>query len=272
MAEEREAGREAGSLGRLLSLLDLFTPAAPIWSAEEIMRQADLSRATCYRYIRALQQAGLIAPVTSGQYVLGPRVLELDRQIRQCDPLYNAGGEPARRLAAESGHTVLVCALYSDSVMCIRQERPEGEADSMSDHLFSRGQKRPLFRAAASKVIIPYLPPHQLRALYKRNAREIGRAGLGADWEAFRASLREIRKAGHCITVGEFNPGVMGISAAILNRAGAPLGSVGLAFSQSRLRESDLDRLPPLVMETAEAIRKAIAVFHRSLDFSARGF
>lgn len=265
-----DAGRDIGSLGRLLGLLDLFTPAAPIWSAEAIMRQAQLSRATCYRYIRVLQQAGLIAPVASGQYMLGSRILELDRQIRQCDPLYNASAEPARRLSEKTGLTVLVCALYSDSVMCIRQQRPANTEESAAEYLRTRGEKRSLFGGAASKVIIPYLQPHQLRNLYRRNSREIGRAGLGTDWESFRETLRKIRKAGFCVTYGEINPGVVGVSSAILNRAGAPLGSIGLAFSQSKLKPGDIDRLPPLVIDAANEVMQAISELNPNLDFSAR--
>lgn len=265
-----DAGRDIGSLSRLLKLLDLFTPAAPVWSAESIMRQADLSRATCYRYIRALQQAGLIAPVASGQYMLGPRILELDRQIRLCDPLYNSGAEAARHLAAKTGLTVLLCALYSDSVICIRQERPVDVEEGNAEHIRNRGERRPLFRGAASKVLIPYLPPHQLRNLYRRNAHEIARAGLGTDWESFRETLRKIRKAGVCITFGEINPGVVGISGAILNRTGAPLGSIGLAFSQSKLKPGDLDRLSDLVRAAAAEVMRATSELNPSLDFSAR--
>lgn len=268
--DKQANGSEGGSLGRLLSLLDYFTPGAPVWSADGLMRQCDLSRATCYRYLRALQAAGLITPVASGRFMLGPRILELDRQIRLCDPLYNAAAEPAQRLAAETGLTVLLCALYSDAVMCIRQERPPGSEEGAADALRNRGEKRGLFRGAASKVLIPHLPPHQLRYLYRRNAREIARAGLGADWDSFRDMLRRIRKAGHCVSFGEVNPGVVGIASAILNRSGAPLGSIGLAFSQSKLRPGDMARLPARVHEAADEVMQALAAYHPDLDFSAR--
>lgn len=269
MAQPETLG-EVGSLGRLLGLLDMFTPAAPIWSAEDLMRQSSLSRATCYRYIRALQHAGLLAPVGSGKFVLGPRILELDRQIRLCDPLYNASAETARRLASETGLTVLVCALYSDSVLCIRQERPPGNTDDNADYFRNRGEKRHLFRGAASKVIIPYLPVHQLRSLYKRNAREIALSGLGTNWESFRTTLRSIRKLEYHVTTGEVNPGVVGISSAILNMQGAPLGSIGLAFSQSKLRRSEIERLPERVKAAAAEVNQAIADYHQNFDFSAR--
>ena len=99
---------ESNSLVRLLGVLDLFTPSAPAWSTDALIQSLGKSRSNGYRYIKALSDVGLLAPVSNGHYVLGPRIVELDRQIRQCDPLYNAAGpsdeatgirEPAFRTA-----------------------------------------------------------------------------------------------------------------------------------------------------------------------------
>ena len=130
----------------MLSLLDVFTPAAPVWSTEDLIRYSACSRSTCYRYIKVLQGAGFVTPVAKGSYILGPRIIELDRHVRLCDPVYAAGGPPMRRLAARTGHSALLCVLFSDTVMCVREEIV---ADAPAG-LFSRGQKRPLFSGAAS--------------------------------------------------------------------------------------------------------------------------
>ena len=53
--------------------------------------------------------------------------------------------------------------------------------------IFSRGQRRPLSAGAASKVILAHLPPHQIARAVRPSAHEIAAAGLGADWDAFRA-------------------------------------------------------------------------------------
>ena len=101
--------------------------------------------------------------------------------------------------------------------------------------LFSRGQRRPLFAGAASKVILAHLPPHQLRALFARHRTSIAAAGLGADWDAFRTALRTIRDAGHCVSIGEFRPGILGIAAPLFNAEGGVLGSLGIATEARRV-------------------------------------
>ena len=189
-APVREADGSS-SLVRLLGLLDLFTPAAPAWSAEALIKSLGMSRSTGYRYVKALTDVGLLTPVSNGHYVLGPRIVELDRQIRQCDPLYNAAGPALKWLVAKSGFSALLCALYSGSVLCVREELA---ADS-PPNMFSRGQTRPLFRGAASKIILPFLRPHQLRILYAKHAKAIATSGLGTDWTTFRANLAKIRRA-----------------------------------------------------------------------------
>jgi DNA-binding IclR family transcriptional regulator len=256
----------AGSLVRLLQIFDLFTPAAPAWSTDAIIRAVGMSRSTAYRYIKALTDVGLLAPVADGHYILGPRIVELDLQIRQCDPLYNAAGPAMKELATSSGHSALLCALYSGSVVCIRDEL----TPDSPPHLFARGQTRPLFQGAASKIILAYLRPHQLRGLYAKHAETIATSGLGADWTAFRAKLAEIRRAGVITSVGEFNPGVIGVSAPIFNGSKQILGSIGIAGDRSKFDRAELDRVNELVETAASTVTERISIVSSGTDRPAR--
>src|SRR5258706_7932684 len=106
-------GADAGasnSLARTVGLLNLFTPAAPMWSTDDLIQSHGMSRSSGYRYIKALADVGLIAPVSNGYYILGPRIVELDRQIRQCDPVYIAGGPIMKHLVETTGRSALLCA------------------------------------------------------------------------------------------------------------------------------------------------------------------
>ena len=254
------------SLERMLGLLDVFTVAAPVWSTDDLIRYSGLSRSTCYRYIKALQDAGFLTPVADGGLILGPRIVEMDRLIRTCDPVYTAGGPPMQALAKRTGHTALLCALYSDTVMCV------GDAPGLNapKGLFSRGQKRPLFQGAASKIILAHLPPHQLRALFARHRKAIAGAGLGGDWDSFRATLRAIRQQGYAFTSGEFNPGILGFSAPLFNREGQVLGSLGIAMAANAVRRERHSALANDVAEAAAEATRRIATFEHGVDRPAR--
>ena len=164
-----DEARGASSLEKMLGLLDVFTTAAPAWSTEALIRFSGTSRSTCYRYIKALQAAGMLTPVAGGAWMLGPRIIELDRTMRLCDPVTTGAGPALRRLAAETGHSGLLSLLFSGTVMCVG----DAPAPGAPEGLFSRGQRRPLFNGAASKVILAHLPPHQLRALFGRHRTTI---------------------------------------------------------------------------------------------------
>ena len=58
-------------------------------SDDEIAAALGLARTTCYRYVRELAQAGLLVS-GGGRYSLGHRIIRLDHQIRECDPLIGA--------------------------------------------------------------------------------------------------------------------------------------------------------------------------------------
>jgi DNA-binding IclR family transcriptional regulator len=254
------------SLEKMLSLLDVFTLAAPVWSTEDLIRYSGSSRSTCYRYIKVLQNAGFLTPVANGSYILGPRIIELDRQIRASDPVYTAGGPPMKRLAARTGHNTLLCMLFSDTVMCVREELNKDAPAG----LFSRGQKRALFTGAASKVILAHLPAHQLRSLYARHRKRIAAAGLGADWDSFRQTLRQIRQDGYCMTTGEFSPGILGIAAPLFNREGKVLGSLGIAMPASAAGSSSFPALSQAVMRAAAEATERIRASRHGLDLPAR--
>ena len=256
----------SNSLARTVGLLNLFTPTAPIWSTEALIQSHGMSRSSGYRYIKALADVGLIAAVANGYYILGPRIVELDRQIRQCDPLYIAGGPVMKELVLETGHSALLCALFSGSVLCVREELV---ANSPAN-LFTRGQTRPLFQGAASKIILPYLRPHQQRSLFKKHAPTIAEAGLGTDWAGFRTNLAKMKSDGYVMTYGEFNPAVIGISAPVFNRDGHILGSIGIAGAEDRFNRAEKERCVAAVIRAGEQVSDRIEVISVGADRPAR--
>jgi len=257
---------KVNSLEKMLGLLDLFTEAAPIWSADDLIRYMGSSRSTCYRYIKTLQGSGLISPVGNGSYVLGPRIMELDRQLRLCDPLYNLAGSLLSTLVERTGHSALLCTLFSQSVMCVRVEHRGGAPEGF----FSRGQKRPLFAGAASKIILSHLPAHQLRTLFANHRKTIAAAGLGADWDGFRERLRELRQAGYCLTIAEFAPGIAGISAPVFNRDGKILGSIGLGITLQAFDRREAPEIAKVVIATAREATARLSSIETPLDRPAR--
>ena len=227
--EVTETSDSAGSLARMLTVLDLFTEKEPVWSTADLIDALETSRSTGYRYIKTLHDAGLLTTVRNGYYSLGPRIIEMDLQIRQTDSLLLASHGVLEDLVENVGHSALLLTAFRDSVLCIGECR----APTSPANRFSRGQRRPMFQGAGSKVMLAHLPHHRLKAIYPRHLEEIERAGLGATWSEFRKTLGEIKKNGYLLTRGEFNPGVYGVAAPVLSDQKTALGSVGVAWDEN---------------------------------------
>ncbi len=243
------------SLEKMLGLLDVFTTDQPIWSSEDLIQHLGAPASTCYRYLKVLHTSGYLARVANGSYVLGPRIMELDRVSRESDPVYIAGSPEAQRLTHDTGHSSLLCILFSDSVMCVQQARGR----DVPARLFNRGQRRPLVAGASAKAILAHLPMHQLRILYARHAIPIAEVGLGGDWEAFKASLKQIRQLGYSLTVGDYNAGIISLAAPLFNQEGEVLGSLALAASTKTIKPEDFRSYAPLVVAAAKQASATIA-------------
>lgn len=211
------------SLERLLSILDLYSEGEPIWTLEEIIRETGYARSTAYRYVKELCDSGLLISIGKGAHVLGPRIIEFDRLIRNTDPLLIAAQKIMPDLHQEfGGGVLLLSSLYGDKVLCIHQE-PLVTDFSVS---YTRGRPMPLFYGATAKIILANLPERKLLKLFHNHQIEIAKAGLGEQWEDFKQQLAAMRHAGYCISKGEVDPGATGIGTAIFADDNSVIGSL----------------------------------------------
>lgn len=261
-----EGTDNSSSLAKMLSILDLFTVDEPVWSTIDILSALRASRSTGYRYIKALTSAGLLSAVGNGYYILGPRIIELDLQIRMTDPLSHASDGVLEQLVEATGHSALLCMLFQNSVLCIRECR----AQLSPEKLFSRGQRRPLFSGAVSKAVLAYLPYHRLHAIFTRRRDTINDAELGKTWSEFREKMAAIRSDGFVKSVGEFNPGVVGIAAPIFNADEAIVGSIGVAFNADELEATEVSRVILLVKRASRVVTERMSKMESGLGMSPR--
>lgn len=220
---------------RLLRILQLFGPTRPLVTPEWLMETLDVSRASIYRDLGALARAGLLERVADQGYVLGPMVVELDRQIRLADPLLTVSAPLLDPLARETGGVVLLCRFHGLKVMCIHQAGGDALGLAVS---YERGRAMPLYRGATSKVILANLLPTQLKQLWAAERTTLVEAGLPDDFVQLTQALQTIRATGHCISEGEVDPDVVGFAVAL--RDGEHLvGSLSIVKRATGLTQAD---------------------------------
>jgi len=240
------------SLKRMLSVIDAFTEKAPVWTVDGLAAACGYARATAYRYVGELCDAGLLTRIAHGAYALGPRIMELDRQMQRSDPLLAAAETVwPQLLRPDRGQVVLLCGLFRDEVLCIGQAaRHRRIAVS-----YTRGRPMPLFRGATAKAILAWLPQRRLSRLFAENRAEIRKAGLGRSPAEFLSTLKAIRSQGHSITFGEVDRGVVGVAVPVFEEDGAVIGSLSLVFAAERFPRRRLRQVLAQLEQAAQRVQ-----------------
>lgn len=249
---------EKTSIDRAFEILDLLGEKSPTVSPEEICEKLGLTRSTTYRYLRVLCNAGLLVQLSRGNYSLGPRIVELERKIQISDPMTSVGNRIMPNRAKKVPDSVLIlCGLWGDRVLCLRQENSNSEDSAPLRLKRARGLPFSLFKGAASLVILANLPAARIKSLFLRCSGEISAAGLGDNWQDFRRRMQTIKRAGYCITVGTFESEMAAVAAPIFSEDGSVIGSLARILQRVH-SESD--------EELVEDIRAAASEFTRDLQ------
>lgn len=213
----------------MLGVLDLFDEHSTGWSFEQLHQKLGYTRSTLYRYLKALTDAGLLTSLPGMGYTLGPRIIELDYQIRVSDPLIRAARPTMQELVSRFAGVALLCRRYRQKVLCVHQETSTAGVSSN----YERGRARPLLRGAASLVILAHLPSHRIASVFSAKPAEFAEAQLGSTLAELKANLKAVRQAGWVATTGQVQAGVTGIAAPLFDARQEVLGSLSLTVSGS---------------------------------------
>jgi DNA-binding IclR family transcriptional regulator len=254
--EQSRTAQGDTSATRVLGILDLFTPEMPVWTVDLLVERLQLARATIYRYVRALCDAGFLVPVAGAGYVLGPRFIEFDRSIRLADPLLQIVPPVMAELREVVNGAQLLCAFYGLRVLSVLVDKTDPNI-TMS---MERGRPFPLFQGSPSRVILAHLPTYQLRNLALNHQAAIAAAGLGENWAEFRDRMRAIRKTGYLVA-SDIDKALVGISAPIFHAPGAVAASLCLVRMRENVTEDDAVSLGRLAVSACQRISAELQAF-----------
>jgi DNA-binding IclR family transcriptional regulator len=241
---------------RVFAVLGLFTRERPVWQPDEINEALGYSRPTGYRYVKDLVEAGLLQKVSAGRYALGARIIELDYQLRQSDPVLLAAMPVMTKLAARSRYDAVLSVLYAGPRV-IDVHRVTGEKNLAL--AYGRGRPRPLFRSGAPKVLLAGLPRAPLLKIYEARADEIAASGMGRTWGEFRACLTDLRRRGFYRSSGELEPGLGAMAVPVENGEGDCVAALALVGSVPRIDQEDEARLYRWLSAATDEIRQNLA-------------
>ncbi|QIK41576.1 IclR family transcriptional regulator [Pontivivens nitratireducens] len=259
--------RASSSVDRALAILEFFTSQQPIWSTEMLMTELGLTRATTYRYIKSLSDAGYLVATAGGGYTLGPRFIEMDRRIRLGDPLLRVAPPIMNELPKPFVGAQILSGFYGNRAVTIYVDQADKELTLQME----RGRSFPLLAGPPSRIILAHLPTYQLRNLLLSNPLGIAKAGLGENWHEFSQNLKAIRKTGYD-AAADFDQRVIAIAAPIFRSSNAVIASLCLVRRKAISKPEDMSTLIELATTTGEKISKKLQELHYSTSQAAPQF
>lgn len=237
------------SPGRVFAVLDLFSSERPVWAPDEVNEALGYTRATGYRYVKELVEAGFLQKVAAGYYALGPRIIELDYQLRQSDPVLLAAIPLMKQLAEQSGYDTVLSVLFVGGMQVIDTYRASVQPGL--ELTYGRGRPRPLFRSGAPKVLLSCLTRTQQQRLYESHVDEVAESGLGTSWKEFRSYLQQVRKQGYYYSIGELDANVSAVAVPVFNAEGDAVAALALVGDLKKISTENIEALKTQLDETA---------------------
>ncbi|GAA4021118.1 IclR family transcriptional regulator [Allokutzneria multivorans] len=255
---------EAGSTvaaERALRLLRLLAGNGEI-RLTELSRELGLPHSTTHRLLATLRQEGFaLQDSVSRRYVAGPGMWELGWLL---DPhgLRLAARPHLTALAAEFGESVQLVVLQGRYV-----EFLDGvESDRLVKHGTRLGRPLPSHLVSAGKAMLARLPEPMVDRLYPEEELITMTPASVRTKSALLGQLRLARERGYATNIGETEPEVCAVGAAVVDRYGRARCGLVVAGPDNRLLPEDL----PVVGERVADHARLIAEELRFADVTDR--
>ena len=205
-----------------------------------LVQQTGLARPTAHRLAVALEHHRLVARDLQGRFVLGPRLAELSSAAGE-DRLLATAGPVLARLRDITGESAQLFRRQGDVRVCVAAvERPTGLRDSVPV-----GSQLTMNAGSAAQILLAWEDPERMHR--------------GLQYSAFSAaSLASVRKRGWSQSVGEREPGVASVSAAVRSPSGKVVAAVSVSGPLERLSRQPGRMHAPAVMAAAERLSQSL--------------
>lgn len=254
MSEDADPRLYVGALARGLAVLTALAQAGRPVTVSEAASLANLDRSAAQRMLHTLRVLGFLRQEEgSRRYVLAARVLDLAHGFLQADALRRVALPFLDDLARRSEETVNLTELDGADVVYVARI-PSRHVVSVD---LAIGTRLPAWCTAPGRAILSCLPAGAADGLIPPDPLARPTPRTAKDRAAVLARVAKARRDGHAVNDQETFVGDISVAAAVVNRAGAPIGAVNIAVPFPRwTRDRAARDLAPLVVATSAAISR----------------
>jgi IclR family transcriptional regulator, acetate operon repressor len=247
--------RERGgvqSVARALTLLEIIADLGGEAALTQIAAKAGLNVSTCHHLLSTLVAKGYVARVPDRRsYALGARLIYLSHVCLRHVDLPRRAQPFVEKVNAATGETVHLAVLQADSVfkLLIREARHAVRVDSSS-----MGKSDAVHATATGKAILAWLPEDDMRRIVSAQGMKKLTNKTITDLDALVEELRSVRREGVAMDREEFLQGVICVAAAIRDRNGTVVGSIGASIPAMRADDQHIRLTKDQVISAARGL------------------
>lgn len=263
-AGDSDAAKASGSqtiatVERAADLLTLFARAdESSLGVTEIAKAMGLSKAAVHRILSSLRGRGFIElDGITHRYRLGPASFALGLSYLSRLDVHRIAASELADLSRTTGETATLSVLVGDARIYVDQVTPAREI-VMSVPL---GRRFPLHAGSSSKALLAFLSESEQDALLTDELVALTGTTL-VDREELLADLREVRKRGYAVSVGERQAGAASVAAPVFDHMQRPVASISIC--------GPADRFEGGLVAAAEALLPVTARISSRLGYTSR--
>ncbi len=218
------------SAAKTLALLSHFTDLRPEIGLSQLCRLAGRDKATTYRHVQALEEAGFVEqnPATK-RYRLGPAFLQLARTRERTVPRKAGVEAPLHMLAEATGETAHVAVLSGTTLYALHQL----ESVKHSTRVLIDVNTFPLHATASGLCALAFGPTELLDLASKTMPRFTPETITTPD--ALEGEIAVTRQRGFAQSSGGYEHDVHSMSAPIFDQTDLFAGTVSVACVATRV-------------------------------------
>lgn len=209
---------------RALQILKTFDHTAPELSLAEVCRRTGTVKSTALRMLISLAQEGLITVTPDRRYALGPELYWLGKCYADSFRLEDHVRPVMKDLVASAQECVSFFQRVGNKRMCLFRE---DSAQILREHV-AEGDTVSLDKGAAGRVLTHF-----------------------AKYDSMTPSPARTLESLPFVSIGERDSEIGGIAAPVFSNATGLVGAITISGPLSRLTQSRIDGLKPLVYASA---------------------
>jgi DNA-binding IclR family transcriptional regulator len=234
------------TVDRALRILEYFEDGAETRGVSELAARLGVHRSTASRLVATLDAHGFLERVPGSEvFRLGPRLARLGLLASGHRDLTDLARRPMEELAERTGETVTLAIRDGDETITISQVG----AHYVIEVRNWVGRRAPLHCTSDGKILLAFgngsVPPGPLRTLTGKTI---------ATKSELARQLEEIRGRGWASALGEFEDGLHGVAAAVLDPAGRCHAALSVSGPSYRIAPEALPGLAEACIHAAEEI------------------